>query len=72
MPEDLARFLLSEYNPSDFESPCNTLNELKSCHWSVPLTTETIEDNLPITKHQAYVLHVPSCSTALFICKRES
>ena len=52
MPDDLERFLLSQYNPSDSESPCHTLADLESYHWSVPLT-EMVEDDSPITIYQS-------------------
>lgn len=51
MPDDLERFLLSQYDPSESESPCHTLADLKSYHWSVPLT-EQVEDDSPLAKYQ--------------------
>lgn len=56
-PSDLERFLLSLYNPQDFESPCNSLNELKSYHWSVPLT-EMIENDTPLAQYQSLDRHM--------------
>lgn len=57
-PNDLERFLLSHYNPQDYkESPCHTLNELKSYHWSVPLT-ETIENDTPLAQYQSLDRHM--------------
>ena len=51
-PNDLDRFLLSHYDPQAFESPCNTLDQLKSYHWSVSLT-EMVEDNSPLAIYQS-------------------
>lgn len=51
-PGDLRRYLLSNYHPNDFESPCHTLADLKSYHWSVPLT-EPVEEGSSLAQYQS-------------------
>ena len=51
-PEDLTRYLLSQYHPSESESPCQSLHQLASYRLSVPVTA-SIDSDDPLLMYQA-------------------
>ena len=51
-PQDLSRFYLQHYQPTESESPCQTLNQLESYSLSVPIT-EAVEPSDPVAIYQS-------------------
>ena len=57
-PPDLQRIYLHHYKPLEFESPCQSLNQLHSYHVSVPQTTE-VDATAPVAKYQCMDKQMP-------------
>ena len=57
-PPDLNRIYLQNYNPQESESPCQTLDQLRSYRLSVPVT-EAAEPHSPLVRFQSVDKLVP-------------
>ena len=51
-PRDLQRIRLQDYHPQDFESPCQSLDQLHSYRLSVPVT-EPVEPTTDLARYQS-------------------
>mmetsp|Transcript_33718 Transcript_33718/g.70103 ORF Transcript_33718/g.70103 Transcript_33718/m.70103 type:complete len:417 (-) Transcript_33718:69-1319(-) len=58
MPQDLTRIYLQHYKPQETESPCQTLDQLRSYCIFVPVT-EPAEPNTPLVRYQSIDKLVP-------------
>jgi hypothetical protein len=57
-PSDLQRIYLQDYTPQEYESPCQTLDQLHSYRLSVPVT-EPVETGTPLVQYQSIDKLVP-------------
>jgi hypothetical protein len=57
-PSDLQRIDLRDYTPQEYESPCQTLDQLHSYRLSVPVT-EPVETGTPLFQYQSIDKLIP-------------